>query len=62
MKKRTSGKAATNIDVSPEVLYDLVSDVRRMGEWSPEGAVALRRRGTFRAAGRRRMGDLSSAE
>jgi Polyketide cyclase / dehydrase and lipid transport len=36
MKKRTSGKAATNIDVSPEVLYDLVSDVRRMGEWSPE--------------------------
>jgi Polyketide cyclase / dehydrase and lipid transport len=36
MKKGTSGKVATNIDVSPEVLYDLVSDVRRMGEWSPE--------------------------
>jgi len=36
MKKGTSGRTATNIDVSPEVLYDLVSDVRRMGEWSPE--------------------------
>jgi hypothetical protein len=36
MNKGTSGKVATNIDVSPEVLYDLVSDVRRMGEWSPE--------------------------
>ncbi len=36
MKKGTSGRVATNIDVSPEVLYDLVSDVRRMGEWSPE--------------------------
>ena len=29
-------QGATTIDVSPEVLYDLVSDVRRMGEWSPE--------------------------
>jgi hypothetical protein len=36
MRKGTSGKVATNIDVSPEVLYDLVSNVRRMGEWSPE--------------------------
>jgi Polyketide cyclase / dehydrase and lipid transport len=36
MKTGTSGRVATNIDVSPEVLYGLVSDVRRMGEWSPE--------------------------
>jgi hypothetical protein len=36
MRKGTSGKVATNIGVPPEVLYDLVSDVRRMGEWSPE--------------------------
>ena len=36
MKKGTSGKAATTIAVLPQVLYDLVSDVRRMGEWSPE--------------------------
>ena len=24
------------IDAPPEVLYDLISDVTRMGEWSPE--------------------------
>ncbi len=24
------------IDAPPEALYDLVSDVTRMGEWSPE--------------------------
>src|SRR5438552_17284418 len=36
MKKGTSGKVATSIDVSPEVLYELISDVTRMGEWSPE--------------------------
>ncbi|MDQ1386285.1 MAG: hypothetical protein QOG65_3664 [Actinomycetota bacterium] len=36
MNKGTIGKATTSIDASPEALYDLVSDVRRMGEWSPE--------------------------
>ena len=25
-----------HIDAPPDVLYDLVTDVRRMGEWSPE--------------------------
>ena len=36
MKKGTTGQATTHINASPEALYDLVSDVRRMGEWSPE--------------------------
>jgi hypothetical protein len=35
MKKGTIGQATTHINASPEALYDLVSDVRRMGEWSP---------------------------
>ena len=36
MKQGATGKATTNINASPETVYDLVSDVRRMGEWSPE--------------------------
>lgn len=36
MNKGTIGQASLQITASPEVLYDLVSDVRRMGEWSPE--------------------------
>ena len=32
----TSGSASTHIDASPEAVYDLVADVTRMGEWSPE--------------------------
>jgi Polyketide cyclase / dehydrase and lipid transport len=30
------GQAAIEIAASPELLYDLVADVTRMGEWSPE--------------------------
>jgi len=30
------GEARTRIAAPPEVVYDLVSDVPRMGEWSPE--------------------------
>lgn len=36
MDKGTGGSAGVEVDASPEVLYDLVSDVKRMGEWSPE--------------------------
>ena len=36
MKRGTTGKARLHINTSPEKLYDLVSDVTRMGEWSPE--------------------------
>jgi uncharacterized protein YndB with AHSA1/START domain len=47
------------VDAPPELVYDLVSDIRRMGEWSPEtyrcewrgGATASAR---FRAWNRRR--------
>ncbi|MDX6233621.1 MAG: hypothetical protein QOH68_2658, partial [Nocardioidaceae bacterium] len=36
MDKGTTGEARVQVDAAPEVLYDLVSDVTRMGEWSPE--------------------------
>ena len=36
MKAGTHGQASIDVDASPTALYDVVSDVRRMGEWSPE--------------------------
>lgn len=36
MKAGTKGQATTHVNAQPEKVYDLVSDVRRMGEWSPE--------------------------
>jgi hypothetical protein len=36
MKKGTIGEARLHMNVAPEKLYALVSDVTRMGEWSPE--------------------------
>ena len=36
MKVGTRGEASTDVDSSANALYDVVSDVRRMGEWSPE--------------------------
>lgn len=32
----TGGTARIHIDAAPGDVYDLVTDVRRMGEWSPE--------------------------
>lgn len=31
-----SGEASITIDAAPEKVYDVVSDITRMGEWSPE--------------------------
>ena len=36
----TAGSARRRIDADPEVLYDLVADVTRMAEWSPETTAA----------------------
>ena len=36
MKAGTRGEARVHIDAPPEKVYDVVSDVTRMGEWSPE--------------------------
>jgi hypothetical protein len=36
MKKGTRGEARVHVSGPPEKVYDLVSDVTRMGEWSPE--------------------------
>ena len=36
MKAGTSGESSIEVMMSPAMLYDVVSDVRRMGEWSPE--------------------------
>jgi uncharacterized protein YndB with AHSA1/START domain len=40
MNKGTRGEAQTHISAPPEKVYDLVSDVTRMGEWSLETAKA----------------------
>jgi len=36
MKKGTRGEARIHLSAPPEKVYELVSDVTRMGEWSPE--------------------------
>lgn len=36
MGAATSGEASIQIAATPEVVYDLVSDMSRVGEWSPE--------------------------
>jgi hypothetical protein len=36
MKKGTRGEARIHVSAPPEKIYDMLSDVRRMGEWSPE--------------------------
>jgi SAM-dependent methyltransferase len=36
MKKGTRGEAQVHVDAAPAVVYGVVSDVTRMGEWSPE--------------------------
>jgi len=36
MKKGTTGSATIHIDAPPEKVYGVVTDVTRMGEWSPE--------------------------
>ena len=30
------GRATVRVEATPEAVYDLVSDITRMGEWSPE--------------------------
>ena len=36
MQKGTSGEVHVHVAAAPEVVYGIVSDVARMGEWSPE--------------------------
>ncbi len=36
MKRGTTGRAEVHVEAPPGTVYDLVSDVTRMGEWSPE--------------------------
>jgi hypothetical protein len=36
MKKGTTRRAEEYIEAPAEVIYDLVADITRMGEWSPE--------------------------
>lgn len=38
MSVPTTASAAIRIDAPPELVYDLVADIERMGEWSPECA------------------------
>ena len=63
MGQRT-GEATLHIEASPEVLYAMVTDVTRMGEWSPEtvgaewvdGATAPLVGARFRGHNKRRAG------
>ena len=36
MQKGTTGEAHVHMDAAPDAVYRVVSDVTRMGEWSPE--------------------------
>ena len=36
MKKGSGAEAHVHVDAPPEIVYGVVSDVTRMGEWSPE--------------------------
>jgi hypothetical protein len=36
MQKGTTGQAQVHIEATPDTVYGVVSDVTRMGEWSPE--------------------------
>ena len=36
MRKGTGAEAHVHVDAPPEIVYGVVSDVTRMGEWSPE--------------------------
>src|SRR3954466_1419519 len=36
MNKGTTGQASVHVEAAPKVVYDAVTDVTRMGEWSPE--------------------------
>ena len=36
MKQGATGEARVHVDAAPQQVYDIVSDVTRMGEWSPE--------------------------
>jgi Polyketide cyclase / dehydrase and lipid transport len=36
MQKGTKGEVQVHVDAPPDVVYGIVSDVKRMGEWSPE--------------------------
>src|SRR5919112_147976 len=36
MKSGTTGSVTVHVQAPPETVYALVSDVTRMGEWSPE--------------------------
>ena len=36
MRRGTKSTVHEHVDAAPEVIYDLVADVTRMGDWSPE--------------------------
>jgi uncharacterized protein YndB with AHSA1/START domain len=44
-------QVSVDVDASPEQVFDLVSDVTRMGEWSPESTGGQWRSGTPGAVG-----------
>ena len=51
-----SGTATIHVDATPEDVYDLVADITRMGEWSPETYRAVWKVGSSAAPGNRFRG------
>ena len=62
MPTATTGEARVEIDAAPLTVYELISDITRMGDWSPEcyrcewlnGATAAEEGARFR--GHNRLG------
>ena len=55
-------EASIEIQASPEAVYDLVSDLPRMGEWSPENIGGEWQDGGSGQVGDRYIGDNRTAE
>jgi len=61
VRKGTSGRVQVHVNVDAETLHDMISDVMRMGEWSPEtvhcvwllGVTAATPGATFKGTNRR---------
>jgi hypothetical protein len=68
VKKGTTSQIRERVDAPPDVIYDLVADVTRMGEWSPEcvgcdwidGASGAVRGARFRGRNRHRLARWST--
>ena len=57
MSDLVTGSASIDIDAAPDAVFDLVTDLDRMGEWSPESGAVRWIDGSGAALGARFAGD-----